>query len=207
MTTTNIGFTEIETKIFEAANNVFLKYGIDSATMGQIADETGISRTSLNYYFRSKNQLVDKVHNNLKNKITPAISSLLNDENMPLIEKIELFVDEYIDLIIKNPLVPSFIAWELTREPIWIIQGLKTNNLNFEKLTIQISDEVKNGTVIPFQFEDLFVNVLGLCAFPYIVKPVLMDFFFSQNNEELELYMNSRKIEVKRILRNWLKPD
>jgi len=54
MTTTNIGFTEIETKIFEAANNVFLKYGIDSATMGQIADETGISRTSLNYYFRSK---------------------------------------------------------------------------------------------------------------------------------------------------------
>ncbi len=38
----------------------------------------------------------------MKNKITPAISSLLNDENMPLIEKIELFVDEYIDLIIKT---------------------------------------------------------------------------------------------------------
>ena len=199
--------TEIETKIIEAANNVFLRYGVDSATMGQISDEAGISRTSLNYYFRSKDHLVQKVINNLENKIVPTVSFLINDENMPLIVKIELFVDEYLDLVRKYPMVPSFILWELTREPNWVIQFLKERNLNFEKLTIQIAEEVKMGKVIPFKLEDLFVNILGLCAFPFVSKPLLMEFFFDQNEKKLAQFLVSRKNEVKRILRNWLKPD
>lgn len=207
MITANISITEIETKIIEAANNVFLKHGIDSTTMGQIADEAGISRTSLNYYFRSKNHLVQKVINNLENKIVPTVSFLIKDENMPLIVKIELFVDEYLDLVTKYPMVPSFILWELTREPNWIIQFFKERNLNFERLTIQITEEVKMGKVIPFKLEDLFVNILGLCAFPFVSKPLLMEFFFDQNEEKLAQFVASRKIEVKRILRNWLKPD
>ena len=207
MITANNNITEIETKIIEAANNVFLNHGVDSATMGQIADEAGISRTSLNYYFRSKDHLVQKVINNLENKIVPTVSFLINDENMPLIVKIELFVDEYLDLVTKYPMVPSFILWELTREPNWVIQFLKERNLNFERLTIQITEEVKMGKVIPFKLEDLFVNILGLCAFPFVSKPLLMEFFFDQNEEKLAQFVASRKIEVKRILRNWLKPD
>ncbi|MEQ8190007.1 MAG: TetR/AcrR family transcriptional regulator [Candidatus Eremiobacterota bacterium] len=207
MITENNDSPDIETKIIEAANNVFLKYGVDKSTMGQIADEAGISRTSLNYYFRSKNHLVQKVLNNIENKIIPTISILINDENMPLIVKIELFVDEYIDLVTKYPMVPSFILWELTREPNWIIQFFKERNLNFEILNIEITEEVKMGNVIPFKLEDLFVNILGLCAFPFVSKPLLMEFFFDQNEEKLFQFMISRKTEVKRILRNWLKPD
>lgn len=207
MITENNDSPDIETKIIEAANNVFLKYGVDKSTMGQIADEAGISRTSLNYYFRSKNHLVQKVLNNIENKIIPTISILINDENMPLIVKIELFVDEYIDLVTKYPMVPSFILWELTREPNWIIQFFKERNLNFEILNIEITEEVKMGNVIPFKLEDLFVNILGLCAFPFVSKPLLMEFFFDQNEEKLAQFMVSRKNEVKRILRKWLKPD
>ncbi len=91
MITDNIEITEIETKIIDAANKVFLKYGVDSAKMVQIAEEANISRTSLNYYFRSKNHLVKKVLNDLENKIVPTVSSLINDETMPLIVKIESF--------------------------------------------------------------------------------------------------------------------
>jgi len=207
MITDNIEITEIETKIIDAANKVFLKYGVDSATMGQISEEAGISRTSLNYYFRSKNHLVKKVLSELENKIVPAVSYLVNDENMPLIVKIESFVDEYIDHITKNPMVPSFIVWELTRDPNWIIQFLKHRDINFDKLTIQINNDIKTGKVISFNYEDLFVNILGLCAFPFVTKALLLEFFFEHKEEKLSLFMDSRKIEVKRILRNWLKPD
>jgi len=138
MITINNEITEIEIKIIEAANTVFLKNGVDSATMGQIAEVAEISRTSLNYYFRSKNHLVKKVLNNLENKIVPTVSFLLEDENIPLIVKVELFVDEYISLITKYPLVPSFMAWELNRDPNWIIQLIKQRNLNFDKFINQI---------------------------------------------------------------------
>jgi len=207
MITDNIEITEIETKIIEAANTVVLKYGVDSATMGQIAAEAGISRTSLNYYFRSKNRLLEKVFSLLESKIIPATLFLIEDESIRMIDKIELFVDKYIDLIAKYPMVPSFIVWELSHDPNWIMQLIQQRNLNFEKLSIQIAEEVEIGTVIPFKFEDLFANIFGLCALPFVTKPVLMELFFDQNEEELSLFIASRKIEVKRILRNWLKPD
>ena len=207
MITINNEITEIEIKIIEAANTVFLKNGVDSATMGQIAEVAEISRTSLNYYFRSKNHLVKKVLNNLENKIVPTVSFLLEDENIPLIVKVELFVDEYISLITKYPLVPSFMAWELNRDPNWIIQLIKQRNLNFDKFINQIENEVKDGSVIPFKLEDLFVNILGLCAFPFVTKALLMEFFFEHDEKKISQFMASRKADVKRIIRNWLKPD
>ena len=72
---------------------------------------------------------------------------------------------------------------------------------------MQINDEIAQGELIPFKFEDLFVNVISLCAFPLVAKPLLMEFFFDQNEEKLAQFMVSRKNEVKRILRKWLKPD
>ncbi len=207
MTNVHYEVQEIEYKILEAANTVFLKYGVDNSTMGQIAEEAGISRTSLNYYFRSKKNLLQKVIINLENKIFPTLFQLINDDRMPLIDKIELFVDEYIDLIIKYPMVPTFMASELLREPNWIFEFIRQNNLDFEKLSLQIDQETAQGKLIPFKFENLFVNVISLCAFPMVAKPLLMDFFFNNNEKELTQFNYSRKIEVKRILRRWLTPD
>jgi len=207
MTNVHYEVQEIEYKILEAANTVFLKYGVDNSTMGQIAEEAGISRTSLNYYFRSKKNLLQKVIINLENKIFPTLFQLINDDRMPLIDKIELFVDEYIDLIIKYPMVPTFMASELLREPNWIFEFIRQNNLDFEKLSLQIDQETAQGKLIPFKFENLFVNVISLCAFPMVAKPLLMEFFFNNNEKELTQFNYSRKIEVKRILRRWLTPD
>lgn len=207
MTNVHYEVQEIEYKILEAANTVFLKYGVDNSTMGLIAEEAGISRTSLNYYFRSKKNLLQKVIINLENKIFPTLFQLINDDRMPLIDKIELFVDEYIDLIIKYPMVPTFMASELLREPNWIFEFIRQNNLDFEKLSLQIDQETAQGKLIPFKFENLFVNVISLCAFPMVAKPLLMEFFFNNNEKELTQFNYSRKIEVKRILRRWLTPD
>lgn len=197
--------SEIELKIIEAANTVFLKYGIENATMGQIADEAEISRTSLNYYFKSKSNLLERVLLNLERQVLPSVSIYLNANDLSLITKIELFIDDYLELVIKYPMVPSFILSELNREPGWLIQLIKKRNLNFEKLSAQIADEIEKGTVIPFKLEDLFVNLVGLCVFPIISKPIMMEFFHEQDETKYDQFLNARKTEVKRIIRNWLK--
>ncbi|MCK9220587.1 MAG: TetR/AcrR family transcriptional regulator [Bacteroidales bacterium] len=207
MVTEKIDISETELKIIEAANKVFLQYGIENATMGQIADEAGISRTSLNYYFRDKRNLLQKVLTNVETMIIPTISRYLAADEMTLVTKIESFIDDYLDLVTKYPMVPSFILSELTRDPDWVIQVIKMRNLNFGMLSAQIADEVAMGKVRPFNLEDLFVNVLGLCVIPVLSRPLLLEFLFEHNEEKLNQFMVSRKIEVKRIIRNWVKPE
>ncbi len=196
--------SEIEVKIIEAANKVFLKKGIQGTTMGQIADEAGISRTSLNYYFRSKKHLVIHVVNGLENKIVPAVSSLINNEELTILEKIQLFVDEYLSLISKYPMIPNFIFSELSQDPEWFFQALRQRDLDFEKFIIQMDKEISKGQINSFTMEELFVNVFGLCAFPVLIKPILMEFFFQNNKEEIDKFMDLRKNQVKRLINCWL---
>jgi len=196
--------SEIEVKIIEAANKVFLKEGIQGTTMGQIADEAGISRTSLNYYFRCKKHLVIHVVNGLENKIVPAVSSLINNEELTILEKIQLFVDEYLSLISKYPMIPNFIFSELSQDPEWFFQALRQRDLDFEKFIIQMDKEISKGQINSFTMEELFVNVFGLCAFPVLIKPILMEFFFQNNKEEIDKFMDLRKNQVKRLINCWL---
>jgi len=104
-------------------------------------------------------------------------------------------------------MVPTFILAETRRDPKWVIQFFKQRNLSFEKLTDQIKREVSQGNIIPLHLEDLFVNVIGLCLFPILSQPLLMEFFFKDNENEFSKFMDSRHEEVKRIIHNWLKPD
>ena len=50
-------YSDIEHRILDAAREVFIRKGYDSATMGDIALLAGMSRTSVNYYFRNKERL------------------------------------------------------------------------------------------------------------------------------------------------------
>jgi len=84
---------------------------------------------------------------------------------------------------------------------------IKKSKLNFDKLSAQIDTEAARGRIRPFKLEDLFVNILGLCIIPVISKPLLMEFFFEQDQDKLNQYMADRKNEIKRIIHNWLQPE
>lgn len=46
-----------EAKILEASNNIFLLYGYHGTTLQQIAISAGVNKSSIHYYFRSKEKL------------------------------------------------------------------------------------------------------------------------------------------------------
>jgi TetR/AcrR family transcriptional regulator len=195
---------DIEERILEAANNVFLKHGIIRSTMGQIAEEAGISRTLLNYYFRSKDHLIQKFLVSLEKNILPTISNIIDNENMSLIEKIETFVDEYMDMVSKYPLVPSFVLSEISRDPEWVFDFFKRKKINIGNLQVQIETEIAEGKITPVKFIDLFVNIIGLCIFPFLSKQVLVEFFFKHNEDDFSQFVLSHKATVKTVLNNWL---
>src|SRR6478672_7495746 len=105
-----------EEKILSAARKVFLNKGMDGARMQDIADEAGINKALLHYYFRSKDKLFEQIFMEVASAFLPKIFSILESEQT-LFEKIELFCSEYISQEIKTPYVPIFILNEINRQP------------------------------------------------------------------------------------------
>ena len=65
-----------EERIINAARKVFLQKGMDGARMQEIADEAGINKSLLHYYFRSKSKLFDEVFNETFKSVTIVINKV-----------------------------------------------------------------------------------------------------------------------------------
>lgn len=98
--------------IFDAALQVFQRKGLAGARMQEIADEAGINKSMLHYYFRSKELLFKEVFLLSFKQFIASVVPVLNQE-IPWEEKIPLLVEHYILSIQKNPDLPIFIINEL----------------------------------------------------------------------------------------------
>src|SRR5215475_12221210 len=52
---------DTEVKLMNAAQNAFIKYGLEGARMQDIADEAGMSKSMLHYYFSKKEKLFETI--------------------------------------------------------------------------------------------------------------------------------------------------
>jgi len=118
-----------EQLILGAAKKVFIRKGLDGTRMQEIADEAGINKSLLHYYFRSKDKLFDVIFKEIVMSFAPRIVEILNSP-ISLFDKIELFVATYIDLLLKNPYIPGFLVNEVSKNPERIVSALKMQGVN-----------------------------------------------------------------------------
>ncbi len=163
-----------EEKILAAAKKVFTTKGMAGARMQDIADEAGINKALLHYYFKDKNKLFELIFLEEAQKFFPKINMIFQSDD-PLFEKIEKFVNEYITEMLENPYLPWFILNELNRDPdqfMYKIWG-KNNLPQPMKFLEQMEKEVKKGTIKKISPLHLFQNLISMTIFPFIAKPML----------------------------------
>ncbi|MFK5974290.1 MAG: TetR/AcrR family transcriptional regulator, partial [Flavobacteriaceae bacterium] len=117
--------TNTENRILTAAKNVFQRKGMDGSRMQEIANEAGINKAMLHYYYRSKQLLFEAVFKNAFSLLAPQLNAILNDDSS-IEEKIKNFTHNYITFILKHPYLPNFIIQELNRNPEFI-EKIKQN--------------------------------------------------------------------------------
>jgi TetR/AcrR family transcriptional regulator len=193
-----------EQAIIEAAKKVFILKGMEGARMQEIANEAGINKALLHYYFRSKDKLFEGIFTEAFQKLVPNILELLDSE-LPLFEKIEMFAGKYIETFIENPLVPGFIMHELSRDPDKIVNVIRNVGIKPEIFVRQIDKEIEKGTVIPVNPYHLIVNMLAMCIFPFVATPILMNVLFDNNAETYRLFIQQRKKDVPEFIINAIK--
>lgn len=195
----------IEEQILVAAFNVFVEKGFENAKMQDIANQAGIKRTVLNYYFRSKELLYQKIAKTILRQALPNMLKILNSD-LSFEQKIKDFVENYIDLWLKNPFMPLFIINELNHlGSAFIEKMLDGVKPDIDIFLEHVKDEMDKGNIVKINPIQVPLHIISLCAFPIIGKPMVM--LITNSNEKLYIeIIQERKAEITRLVLKGLKP-
>ncbi|GET26453.1 TetR/AcrR family transcriptional regulator [Prolixibacter sp. NT017] len=192
-----------EKKILDAARKVFIRKGMDGARMQEIADEAGINKSLLHYYFRSKQKLFEAIFQDAFGLLIPELMKIFKEEG-PLQNKIDRVVDRYITVIGDNPFLPQFLIGEINRDPDKFVKILQSSGIDPEFLQRKIDEEVEAGNINPIRAADLIPNMIGMVVIPFAVRPLFQTIFFKGNNEEYDVYLNERRRTISAFIKKAL---
>ena len=194
-----------EEKILDAARKVFVTKGLSGARMQDIADEAGINKALLHYYFSSKEKLFEVIFMEEGKKFFPKINFIF-ESDLPLFEKIEQFTAEYIDEMQANPYLPLFVVNEINQAPDNFLNKIwgKEYRPRPQKFLAQIEKEVKKGNIKPISPLHLLLNILSMCVFPFMAKPMFMR-TIGLDELQFRMMMEQRKKEIPQFIINSIK--
>ena len=122
-----------------------------------------------------------------------------NDEKTTLEEKLKLTSSKYIDMIIAEPHLPTFVLNELKNNPSSFLKILKGKMIMKSKLVAQYNDGVKKGIYKKIEPIHFVTNILSLIVFPFISSPIIIKIEKLGKNEFNEM-MNQRK----KLIPKWI---
>jgi TetR/AcrR family transcriptional regulator len=182
-----------EEKIFEAATEVFVEKGMDGARMQDIANQAGINKALLHYYYRTKEKLFTAVFEMIARKIFKKFAPVF-DENLSLEDKIRFFFKEHITFLQENPKLPGFILNEVNRHPDRIKKLL--SNIDFEnfwlKLYEQHKEELDTYNITQAALPQLMISMIAISVFPFAARGILEGILHTVN-VDFNDFMEERK--------------
>lgn len=191
-----------ELRIVEAAKQVFVSKGFDGARMQDIADLAGINKALLHYYFRSKDKLFSKIFEFIMMNNLPRIASIMK-EDIPFETKMREFVASYISLLQANPYAPMFILHEIQRNK-GIVANLAEKFIrpNIQGFVITLEKEIKAGVYREVDPRQVILDMIGLCIYPFIAKPLIQPILGMDDIEYAALIEKRKKHIPEHILNN-----
>ena len=190
-----------EERIKAAARKVFHQKGYAGTRTRDIAEEAGINHAMVNYYFRSKEKLFQIVMIETMTYFFQGISAILNQETTSLEQKIEQVVAKYIDLLLEEPELPTFVFNEVRTNPEPFIENSPIYKaLQNSVLARQYAEAVARGEVSEPNLLQMVLNVISLVIFPFITQPILI-VLNKMDNEQYKTLM----LERKKLIPQWIK--
>ena len=165
--------SDTEQRILNAARQVFMLNGFSGARMQAIADQAGINKAMLHYYYRSKQKLFDAVFTEALGKILHVVFTII-DADAPLDVKIPRFYNEYISILQQHPHMPAFVINEVNQNANWLPEMFKKHGVRKpQKILEQFAGIYQQAELQCPRPEHLLVNMLSLALFPFVAAPLI----------------------------------
>ncbi|GAC1689061.1 MAG: hypothetical protein NVS9B3_07610 [Gemmatimonadaceae bacterium] len=172
---------DAEQRILDAAHKVFVRRGTAGARTQEIADEAGVNKALLHYYFRSKSRLADAVFMRVARGIFARVVDIARSEG-ELDIKVGSIIALYLDQLARTPYVPAYVIGELNQNPargrqlvetISTLRGGVAPAMVLRALQDQLDSRARAGTIRPISAQQFLSNLVSLCIFPFAARPLL----------------------------------
>jgi TetR/AcrR family transcriptional regulator len=197
--------SDTKQKILVAAEKVFHANGFKGTRTTLIAEEAGISRTMLHYYYNRKEMLFQEVLNNTMGSVLMHVNRLIA-EDKSLDELVGHLVDVIADVLEDKPGLPSFLVNLLNESPE-MAQMMAANPddtvpRQLDKLLNVAREKGEVSTLMTG--EDLIMNIYALCSLPYLGASYIKA-KENRNDEQMKTFIRQRRASIKDFVLKGLK--
>lgn len=193
--------------ILGTAKELFLENGYKNTNMSDIAAKAGINRTTLHYYYNTKEKMFQAVFSQILEYFIPAIKTILNTET-DLFVIIDKLIDEYFKLLLANPSLPSFILGEINRDRDQLISSVITLGIPDYMDIIEeiLAEEQSKGNIKKIPTEIIAMSLISQVIFPFLTKNIFEEIGFGSLDSPSQL-LEKWKQTISTQLRNLLNPS
>jgi TetR/AcrR family transcriptional regulator len=205
--------TDTEGRILDAAHVVFVRSGTAGARMQEIADEAGVNKALLHYYFRNKSRLAAAVFQRVAQGLFLRVSEILGSD-ADIEDKVRQVIRLYLDQLTKTPYAPAYVISELNQHPdratefVEAVRQIRERSLGpgvLDTLTKQIRQRVRAGAMRAISTPQFIANLASLCIFPFAARPMLCA-ILDLDDRGFRRFIDERKTGLPEFFLNALRP-
>ena len=165
---------ETRDRILDAAHRVFTRRGTAGSRTQEIADEAGVNKALVHYYFGTKAALADAIFEQALAALQPLIWGILGDPARTLEQKVAAIVEAQMEFHTARPYFAGYLVSELYAEPHRIARLMgKRGPVPLDVLRAQLREAARAGRIRPTRAEQFVATMMGLLIFPFAVRPAL----------------------------------
>lgn len=197
-----------EQAILAAAEQEFLSKGFDGARTTSIASAAGVTHAMLHYYFRTKEQLFERILDEKLRLMGESVLAAFGQPNLPLQERLRDAIGSHFDFIARNPDLPRFIVNEVFSRP----ERYETMRARIREIADTLMRDMQReldalaarGEAEPLDVRMLMLDIISLNVFPFIAYPLIEPILGSFSNDRARFF-ELRKAENVEVITRRLK--
>lgn len=174
----------VQGKIIEATVECIEREGIQAVTIRKIAKLAGVNSAAINYYFRSKEKLVEEVMRNTVEHVFEDWGEIINDESRSVRERLFLLFTDYMEGAIMYPGISKAHMWEPLINNNYDALFVKLLNGFFQNLVKKLSLELKRPVK---ELKLVVIHLFSAVTLPVLMPDLYRDFYEGKTFKEAKM--------------------
>ncbi len=190
--------TGTEQLIKDTAKQLLFAEGKLHATTQEIADAAGVNRTSLHYYFRSRDLLISAIFQDAMQGLSQRLDECMLSETSFKV-KTENIIAVFLRDMILFPYQETFLITEINTFGKKLIGNIQSGPV--KSYLKEAADEMEKGTIEKMNPIHFLMNLFSLLSYPIIMAPLYKPLFRVSEKEFQKLIDERGKIIINLLFR------